>query len=137
LFLAWRPLPVFWQTALAGAMVLALTLSGAYLYIHRESRVGSSTDRLLRSSALGEVERAEVAYAKAIEKLETDAKPQLDKDSPLMASYREKLLVLDSAIDELRLQAGENPSNAHLRHQLLAMYQEKQATLQEVLETKP
>jgi uncharacterized protein involved in exopolysaccharide biosynthesis len=84
------------------------------------------------------VERTEVAYAKAIEKLEADAKPQLDKsNSSLMASYREKLLVLDSAIDELRLQAGQNPSNAHLRHQLLAMYQEKQETLQEVLETKP
>jgi len=36
----------------------------------------------------------------------------------------------------LRLQAGENPSNAHLRYQLLAMYQEKQQTLQDVLETK-
>jgi hypothetical protein len=44
--------------------------------------------------------------------------------------------VLDSAIDELRAEAGQNPSNAHLRYQLLAMYQEKQQTLQEVLETK-
>jgi hypothetical protein len=54
-----------------------------------------------------------------------------------MANYREKLIMLDSAIDELRMQAGRNPSNAHLRYQLLAMYQEKQETLQEVLETKP
>jgi hypothetical protein len=53
-----------------------------------------------------------------------------------MASYREKLLVLDSAIADLRVQAGENPSNAHLRYQLLAMYQEKQQTLRDVLETK-
>ena len=79
-----------------------------------------------------------MAYEKAIEKLESDAKPHLDQDdSPLMASYREKLLVLDSAIDELRLQTGQNPYNAHLRRQLLAMYQEKQETLHEVLETKP
>ena len=53
-----------------------------------------------------------------------------------MDSYREKLLVLDSAIDELRSQEGQNPSNAHLRYQLLAMYREKQGTLQEILETK-
>jgi hypothetical protein len=53
-----------------------------------------------------------------------------------MANYREKLQVLDSAIDDLRAQAGQNPSNAHLRYQLLAMYQEKQETLQDVLEAK-
>jgi len=29
-----------------------------------------------------------------------------------------------------------NSSNAHLRYQLLAMYQEKQRTLEEILETK-
>ena len=40
------------------------------------------------------------------------------------------------AIDDLRAQAGGNPSNAHLRYQLLAMYQEKQRTLEEVLEAK-
>jgi hypothetical protein len=45
-------------------------------------------------------------------------------------------MVLDGAIGELRAEAGQNPSNAHLRYQLLAMYQEKQKTLEEVLETK-
>ena len=74
---------------------------------------------------------------KAIDKLAADAKPQLDSPtSPLMASYREKLVVLDSAIEEMREEAGRNPSNAHLRYELLAMYQEKQETLREVLETK-
>ena len=56
--------------------------------------------------------------------------------TPLQASYREKLLVLDSAINDLRAQAGMNPSNAHLRQQLLAMYQEKQQTLEDILEEK-
>jgi len=46
------------------------------------------------------------------------------------------LLVLDSAIADLRAQAGLNPSNAQLRYQLLAMYQEKQHTLEEVLEAR-
>jgi hypothetical protein len=53
-----------------------------------------------------------------------------------MASYQEKLMVLDSAIDDLREQTERNPSNAHLRYQLLAMYRDKQATLQDILETK-
>jgi hypothetical protein len=92
---------------------------------------------LLKNSALAEVERTERDYMKAIDKLATEAKPELDSPStPLMASYKEKLIVLDSAIDELRMEAGRNPSNAHLRYELLAMYQEKQETLQDILETK-
>src|SRR5215471_6334945 len=59
-----------------------------------------------------------------------------NRATPLLASYHEKLLVIDSAIDDLRAQAGMNPSNAHLRRQLLAMYQEKQRTLEEVLEAR-
>ena len=83
------------------------------------------------------MERAEAEYQKAIDKLDAQARPQLDPAAtPLMASYREKLLVLDNAIEELRAEAGQNPANAHLRRQLLAMYQEKQETLQEVLEAK-
>ena len=94
-------------------------------------------DSLLKTKALGDVEKAETAYVQAIDKLAADAKPQLDKpETSLMANYREKLQVLDSAIDDLRAQAGQNPSNAHLRYQLLAMYQEKQKTLEDVLEAR-
>lgn len=133
----WRGIPVGWQTALAGALVLALALSGSYVFFQRNPPNGE-TDKLLKNSALADVERTEREYLKAIDKLAAEAKPQLDSPAtPLMASYQEKLLVLDSAIDELRTEAGRNPSNAHLRYQLLAMYQEKQETLQEVLETKP
>ena len=83
------------------------------------------------------MERAQAAYEQAIDKLAADAKPQLENPAtPLQANYREKLLVLDSAINDLRAQAGMNPSNAHLRQQLLAMYQEKQQTLQDILEEK-
>jgi len=41
--------------------------------------------------------------------------------------------VLDSAIDELRAGPVKITGNAHLRRQLLAMYQEKQSTLEEIL----
>jgi hypothetical protein len=91
----------------------------------------------LRSKALADVESAETAYVEAIDKLATEAKPQLaNSETPLIANYREKLFVLDSAIGDLRAQAGQNPSNAHLRYELLAMYQEKQRTLEEIVEEK-
>lgn len=132
----WRGVSLGWQTALAGALVLLLALAGAYVIRNRNA--GDTTGaQLLKSSTLAEVERTEREYMKAIEKLAAEAKPQLDApSSPLMASYREKLMVIDGAISDLRAEAGQNPSNAHLRYQLLAMYQEKQQTLEEVLETK-
>jgi hypothetical protein len=132
----WRRVSPAWQSALVGAMVVALAISGGYLYTHRTAPAVDRGNKLLKTSALAEVERTEREYLSAIDKLAADAGPQLAADTPLMASYREKLLVLDSAIADLRVQAGENPSNAHLRYQLLAMYQEKQQTLQDVLETK-
>jgi len=133
----WRNMPVSWQAAIAGAVVLVLALTAGYVYVHRDSTGTEVNNRLLRDRALADVERTERDYIKAIDKLASDAKPQLDAQaSPLMASYREKLIVLDSTIEELRSQAGQNPSNAHLRYQLLAIYQDKQETLQEILETK-
>jgi hypothetical protein len=126
-----------WQTAAAAALVLILTVSAGWIYLHRTPLVGSGDQSLLKSPALAEVERAQAAYEEAIDKLAAEAKPELENPAtPLQASYREKLLVLDSAINDLRAQAGMNPSNAHLRQQLLAMYQEKQQTLQDILEEK-
>jgi hypothetical protein len=126
-----------WQTALASALVLALTISGGWLIFHQPGPKGENDKSLLQSSALKEVESAETAYERAIDKLAAETKPQLENPAtPLLANYQEKLQVLDSAISDLRAQAGMNPSNAQLRSQLLAMYQEKQHTLEEVLEAK-
>jgi hypothetical protein len=131
-------LSVGWQTALAGAFVLILTVSVSWIVFHqRIVDPGQHDSSLLKTAALKKVESTERAYEKAIDKLAAETKPQLqDPATPLMANYHEKLLVLDSAIDDLRAQAGLNPSNAQLRHQLLAMYQEKQQTLEEVLEAR-
>src|ERR1700686_78526 len=138
----WRsllPLPHLsfsWQTAAAAVFVLLLMLSAGWLLRPLTKSPQPSTG-LLKSSALADVENAESAYVQAIDKLATEAKPQLaSSETPLMANYREKLFVLDSAIDDLRAQAGQNPSNAHLRYELLAMYQEKQRTLEEIVEEK-
>jgi hypothetical protein len=126
-----------WQTAAAAVLVLVLTVSGVWIYVHPPKRMDRADQSLLKSPALAEVERAQAAYEQAIDKLAADAKPRLENPAtPLQASYREKLLVLDSAINDLRAQAGMNPSNAHLRQQLLAMYQEKQQTLEDILEEK-
>jgi hypothetical protein len=135
----WRSLfanlSVSWQTAVASAFALVLMISAAWLL--RPPKPPIQPGSLLKSKALTEVENAESAYVRAIDKLAADAKPDLDNPTtPLMANYREKLLVLDSAIDDLRAQTGQNPSNAHLRYELLAMYQEKQRTLEEILKEK-
>jgi hypothetical protein len=135
----WRALfaghSISWQAAAATAFAVALMLSTAWVL--RTNKPPVQQGSLLRSKALSEVEKAESAYVQAIDKLASDAKPQLENPTtPLMASYREKLLVLDSAIEDLRTQAGQNPSNAHLRYELLAMYQEKQRTLEEIVEEK-
>jgi hypothetical protein len=131
-------LSIGWQTALAGAFLLILTVSAGWMILRQPVDRGGVGDKsLLKSNALKEVESTENAYVKAIDKLAAEANPQLDNPAtPLLANYREKLQVLDSAIGDLRAQAGLNPSNAQLRSQLLAMYQEKQHTLQEVLEAK-
>jgi len=131
-----------WQVAAAATLAVLLAIAGIWVYRHE---TGSAIGRppiaektpLLKSPALAEVERTQTAYEQAIDKLAAEAKAQIDNPTtPLQESYREKLLVLDSAIDDLRAQAGLNPSNAHLRQQLLAMYEEKQRTLQEILEEK-
>jgi hypothetical protein len=130
-------IPVGWQTALAGAFVLILAIVGWRITRPPIEPNQMHDQSLLKSAALKEVESTESAYEKAIDKLAAEAKPQLDDPAtPLMANYNEKLLVLDSAIDDLRAQAGLNPSNAQLRHQLLAVYREKQETLEEVLEAR-
>jgi hypothetical protein len=135
----WLGSNLSWQFAAAAAFALLLLVSGGWLYRNQSKRPSTTASQnpLLRNKALGEVERAEAAYVQAIDKLAVDAKPQLDNpETPLLANYREKLQVLDSAIEDLRAQTGQNPSNAHLRYQLLAMYQEKQRTLEEILEAK-
>ena len=125
------------QAAAAAGLLVALIGFGAWLYVREPKTPPVANQSLLKGKALKEVERTEAAYVEAISKLAQETKGQPETDSTgLMSSYREKLMMLDSAIDDLREQAGQNPSNSHLRYQLLAMYQEKQRTLEEILEEK-
>ena len=131
-----RLAPLGWQTAAAVLLLAALTAASFLLFLDRPVPPGD--EALLKDQAVREVQRAEADYERAIDALDARARPQLENAStPLVASYREKLQVLDSAIAELKSEARMNPANGHLRRQLLAMYREKQDTLEQVLEAKP
>ena len=67
-----------WQTALAGAFVLLLTISAGWLFIHHPAPIVDDNNSLLKSGALKEVESAESVYERAIDKLAVQAQPQLD-----------------------------------------------------------
>jgi len=89
---------------------------------------------LMTDAALLDVEKSEREYVRSIENLARVAQPRLAAaETPLLLSYREKLLLLDNAIAELNGQIELNRYNTHLRRQLLGVYAEKQQTLREVL----
>jgi len=125
-----RPKPLWrrWVVAavLAGGLALAL--------IRPWTPRGPESPDLLTDSALADVQRAETAYARSIEKLASVAAKDLDRSpSPLAAVYREKLHVLDAAIAELKTNVAGNQYNAYLRTELASLYRQKQDTLQEWL----
>ena len=123
-----------WQVA--AALFLIFTLGGTMYYALRVQTHDAAFDQdILRISALDEVERAERSHVAAIAKLERVADAKLENsESPVMVSYKEKLMLLDDAIAECQANIDSNRQNAHLRTQLLAMYSEKQRTLEDVLQ---
>jgi hypothetical protein len=117
--------PFQWALALAAMIVLGVVLSTP------RNTVQSASRELLTGAALADVQQAEEAYAKSIANLSAVAGPQLERSSsPLAAAYREKLLMLDSAIAEMKSTAAQNPYNAYLRTELASLYGEKKKTLQ-------
>jgi hypothetical protein len=124
-----------WLTLAAAAAVLVLGVT--VLLRDRASRPAGPAEaerRLLTERALQEVERTEGDYVRSIDALSRVAESKVDEaDSPLMMSYREKLLLLDSAIAECRARIDRNRFNARLRQELLSLYREKQRTLQQVM----
>lgn len=131
------PLTRLWQYA--AAILLTFGLGGTLWYSVRSQAHDAAFDkRIIQVSALDEVERAENEHVRAIARLERLAEPKLDEsESPLMVSYKEKLMLLDDAIAECQSNIDRNQQNAHLRKQLLAMYTDKQQTLQDVLREDP
>lgn len=130
-----KPAVPRWLWQVAAAVALTVGLGGAVFQVVRDQTREAAFDRtILRVTALDEVERAERAHIQAIENLEELADAKLEEpETPLMISYKEKLMLLDDAIAECQANIDGNRQNAHLRKQLLAMYTEKQETLENVL----
>ncbi|HEX6161295.1 MAG TPA: hypothetical protein VF111_14065 [Thermoanaerobaculia bacterium] len=121
---------------IAAAIILTIGLSATMWFAVREqTRDAAFDDDILRMSALDEVERAEQSHLAAIRRLERLAEPKLEAapPTPLMVSYKEKLMLLDDAIAECEEIIESNRQNAHIREQLLAMYTDKRQTLEDVL----
>lgn len=127
--------PSRWLRQAAAAAAILIALGAPLFYALRVQTRDAAFDRtIIRVSALEEVERAERDHIRAIENLEKVADARLeDARTPLMISYKEKLMLLDDAIAECEANIDNNRQNAHLRKQLLAMYTEKQQTLVDVL----
>ena len=118
-----------WQ--IAAAIVL---FAGIAAVVWTTVRTRQFDRVILQASALDEVEQAERQHVAAIDRLEKLAEPRLETaGTPLMVNYKEKLMLLDDAIAECQTGIERNRNNAHLRKQLLAIYSEKQRTLQDVL----
>ena len=131
-----------WRWLPAASIVALFVIATAGLWVFRNSggrdpltaQWKTTKDPLLTDQAVDEVETAEKAYLASIEKLSKLAEPRLaGAASPVLVNYREKLDVLDSAIADLKASIDQNRFNTHLRRELLAVYQEKQRTLQSLM----
>ena len=120
----------WWRWALAAA---ALVILAAILQPWWNGKPANR--ELLTERALEDVQMAEGAYARSIERLSAVAAPNLERSSsPTAAAYREKLTLLDAEIAELKATVENNRYNTYLRMELASLYRQKQQTLQEWLQ---
>lgn len=122
---------ISWVWQVAAALMLFAGL-GALLW--KVNQLSNMDKVLIKNDALVQVDQAESQHVEAIKRLEKLTDEKLDDPStPILVSYKEKLMLLDDAIAECQTAIDQNRANAHLRKQLLAIYTEKQRTLQDVL----
>ena len=134
------PSSLRWLPAASIAALFAIATAGLWVFRNSggrdplTSQWQTTRKPLLTDQAVDEVEAAEKTYVASIQKLSLLARPKLaDSASPLMANYKEKLELLDNAIADLKTSIEQNRYNTHLRKELIAMYQEKQRTLQSLM----
>lgn len=122
-----------WQ--IAAAILVIASLGGTMVYALRvQSHAADFDQDILRMSAVDDADRAQRDYERAIGTLSRLAEARLEEpETPLLVSYKEKLMLLDDALAECQTNIDHNRQNAHLRKQLLSIYSEKQQTLREVL----
>lgn len=126
-----------WQ--LAASLLLLISLGTLAWRVTLRSREQQRYEQaIIRDAAIDEVEQAERAHVQSIDHLEKIVGPQLEaSSSPLMSSYREKLLLIDDAIRDCEANVQHNRYNAHLRRELLSLYGEKQRTLRQIIREEP
>ena len=131
-----RRSPLRGISRIAAVALLTIGLGSTMWFTLREQvRDAKFNEKIYQNSAMDEVEKAERDHVRAIANLQKFADAKLENtDSPLMVSYKEKLMLLDEAIAECQANIDRNRRNAHLREQLLAMYSEKQQTLKDVVQ---
>jgi hypothetical protein len=130
-----------WTLAAAAAVVAVVAVLAWPRLISFQAPASTSRPTIasqrdfLTEQALKNVEKNEAAYRRSIDELSRLARPELGSQtaSPLVASYREKLLMLDSAIQETRSNVAQNRFNVRLQRELADLYRDKQQTLQEVV----
>jgi hypothetical protein len=123
-----------WKVAFATAAALLLAVALFRSWPSRQPDGIPQEGPFLTAETLNEVQKAEDAYVQAIEKLSTAADSTLQTSpTPLAGMYREKLILLDSAIADLKAGVESNRYNVYLQTQLASLYQEKQKTLEEWL----
>lgn len=136
------PASARWRWVPAASLAALFAIAAAGLWVFRDSgnrdplseHWRTTKAPVLTDAAIAEVDAAEQNYLASIEKLSKLAEPALaGATSPVLVNYREKLEVLDSAIAELKSSIDQNRGNTHLRRELLAVYQEKQRTLQDLM----
>ena len=142
-----EPLAMGRWKALAAAAVIAVTLAPSSWLGWRwfmlapkpdEAARQQQREQLLTEDALAAIEVSEAKYIEAIDELTRLTAPRLDMpDSPLLVNLQERLTIIDAAIAEYRAEIAGNRFNAHLRRQLLWVYQEKRRTLEQIQEYDP
>jgi len=130
-----KPRGIDWRLLAGIAAAILVAVSVLILTPFRPAAPTARQDSdFLTEQTLKEVEQSETAYRASIDKLAHLAEPKLtSSENPLTIADREKLLVLDSEISEVRSTVEHNRFNARLQTELAVLYREKQETLKEIL----
>jgi len=126
-----------WYMLAGVAAVMLIAVSVLLVTYSRQGAAPASQDSdLLTEQALREVEKSEAAYRASIDKLARLAETRLkSSENPGAVTAREKLLVLDSEISNVRATVSHNRFNAQLQAELALLYRDKQDTLKEILQS--
>jgi hypothetical protein len=118
------------------AAVLAIAISVFFVKYSGPAAPPAQQDSdFLTDQTLKEVENTEAAYRASIDKLSRLAEAKLTaSENPVAISAREKLMVLDSEISNVRSTVARNRFNAQLQAELAVLYRDKQDTLKEILQ---